>query len=158
MNLFFSHRKCKRWLKGIKTFNPSGPSQEKEKTEKKTFNSRGPHHEEGIWVVLTFATGYLKRCLYCGVPNVPKKLVMGQSTRALQKKNKVWVHPWTNLYESQYWQKGRRALSPFSFEISSFLWRKEEEKLDIGRKKHWYVKKIAKFNKTLEKLVELTLF
>jgi hypothetical protein len=44
-------------------------------------------HRKHIWFY--FAIGGPKRCIYWGIPNVPKKLVMGQSIWPLQKQKKV---------------------------------------------------------------------
>jgi hypothetical protein len=50
----------------------------------------------GEHISFYFGVGGPKRCCYGGVPNVSKKLVMGQSMLFPSKRKKLWAHPWTN--------------------------------------------------------------
>jgi hypothetical protein len=57
----------------------------------------------GEYFCFYFATGGPKTCFHWGVLSVPKRLLMGEWIWLFSKKEeKLWAHPWTNLYEWHY--------------------------------------------------------
>jgi hypothetical protein len=58
-----------------------------------------------------------KRCIYWGVHNIPKELMMGQSIWPLRKQ-KFWVHPWIHTYMSH---STRVGTSSFYIQVTLHL-------------------------------------